>query len=92
MQEKMVTVSGCLKGWPDWELTDATLAGQKDKTTYKLEGISGARLSLFVGKRVEATGAVKDEGKPASGKSFPGSKRRLFRKPPAAVHNFGGLQ
>jgi hypothetical protein len=70
MQGKMVTVSGCLKRGPDWELTDATLAGQQNKTTYKLEGISGARLSLFVGKRIEATGAPQDEG-PTTGKSLP---------------------
>src|SRR5256885_5310997 len=56
IMQKTVTVAGCLKRDPDWELTDATVAGQKDKATYKLEGISAARLSLFVGKRIEATG------------------------------------
>ena len=71
IMEKSVTVAGCLKGGPDWELTDATLAGQKDKTTYKLEGIGEARLSLFVGKRIQATGALQDEGKPATAKSLP---------------------
>jgi hypothetical protein len=70
MQEKMVTVAGCLKRDPDWELTDATLGDQKEKATYKLEGISGARLSLFVGKRVQATGALQDGGKPAGGKNL----------------------
>jgi hypothetical protein len=71
MQEKMITLSGCLKHDPDWELTDATVAGQKDKATYKLEGISAARLSLFVGKRIDATGALQDEGTPARGRSLP---------------------
>jgi hypothetical protein len=71
MQEKLVTLAGCLKRDPDWQLTDATLAGQKDKTTYKLEGISPARLSLFVGKRVEATGALQEVGKTATGKNLP---------------------
>jgi hypothetical protein len=65
MQEKMITVDGCLKNGPDWQLTDATLAGQKEKTTVKLEGISSARLSLFVGKRVQATGALQEQGDPA---------------------------
>jgi hypothetical protein len=71
IMEKSVTVSGCLKGGSDWELTDATLAGQTGKATYKLEGIGEARLSLFVGKRIQATGALQDEGKPAAGKSLP---------------------
>jgi hypothetical protein len=69
MQEK-ITVTGCVKQGADWELTDATLAGQQSKTTYKLEGLSGARLSLFVGKRVEATGALQVDGK-TTGKSLP---------------------
>jgi hypothetical protein len=68
MQDKMITIDGCLKKGTDWQLTDATLAGQKDKTTYKLEGISAARLSLFVGKRVQATGALQDGGT-AAGKT-----------------------
>lgn len=70
MQQKLVTVAGCLKHDPDWELTDATLAGQQNKANYKLEGISGARLSLFVGKRIEATGALQEEGK-TTGKNLP---------------------
>jgi len=69
--QKTITVAGCLKHDPDWELTDATVTGQKDKATYKLEGISSARLSLFVGKRIEATGALQDDGKPATGKNLP---------------------
>ena len=71
IMQKTVTLAGCLKQDPDWELTDATVTGQKDKATYKLEGISSARLSLFVGKRIEATGALQDDGKPATGKSLP---------------------
>jgi hypothetical protein len=70
MQPKLLTVSGCLKRDSDWELTDATLAGQQNKTTYKLEGISGARLSLFVGKRIEATGALQGEAR-TGGKNLP---------------------
>lgn len=70
MQEKMVTVAGCLKRNQDWELTDATIAGQKDKAAYKLEGIGDARLSLFAGKRVQATGALQNGGK-ATGKNLP---------------------
>ena len=70
IMQKTVTVAGCLKHDPDWELTDATVTGQKDKATYKLEGISSARLSLFVGKRIEATGALQDDGKPATGKNL----------------------
>jgi hypothetical protein len=69
--QKQVTVSGCLKHGSDWELTDATLAGQEQKSTYKLEGIGEARLSLFVGKRIQATGALQDEGKPVTGKRLP---------------------
>ncbi|HEY3045049.1 MAG TPA: hypothetical protein VGJ39_13540 [Vicinamibacterales bacterium] len=69
MQEK-ITVTGCVKQGADWELTDATRAGQQGKTTYKLEGLSGARLSLFVGKRVEAAGALQVDGK-TTGKSLP---------------------
>ena len=71
IMQKTVTVAGCLKRDPDWELTDATVAGQKDKATYRLEGISPARLSLFVGKRIEATGALQEAGKSATGKSLP---------------------
>ena len=69
MQAKMITIAGCLKHGADWQLTDATIAGQKDKATYKLEGISAARLSLFVGKRIEATGALQDGGAPATEKN-----------------------
>jgi len=71
IMQKTVTVAGCLKHDPDWELTDATVTGQKDKATYKLEGISSARLALFLGKRIEATGALQDDGKPATGKNLP---------------------
>ena len=70
IMQKTVTVAGCLKHDPDWELTDATVTGQKDKATYKLEGISSARLSLFVGKRIEATGAIQDDGKRVTGKNL----------------------
>ena len=71
IMQKTVTVTGCLKRDPDWELTDATVTGQKDKATYKLEGISSARLSLFVGKRIEANGAIQNDGKPSTAKSLP---------------------
>ncbi len=64
MQPRFVTLGGCVQHKDDYILTDATIAGQGEKgqpqpapaTTYKLEGLSGARLTLFVGKRVEVTG------------------------------------
>ena len=71
IEQKLVTVSGCLKRDTDWVLTDATVAGQQEKATYKLEGIGEARLSLFVGQRIQATGALQDGGKAATGKSVP---------------------
>jgi hypothetical protein len=71
IEQKLVTVSGCLKRGSDWELTDATIAGQQEKKTYKLEGIGDARLSLFVGQRVQATGALQDGGKSTTGKTLP---------------------
>jgi hypothetical protein len=40
-------------------------------TAYKLEGISGARLSLLVGKRVQVTGAFQDQGKTGTAKTLP---------------------
>jgi hypothetical protein len=58
MQERTMTVTGCLQKNQGWVLTGATLAGQKDTATYKLEGIGDARLSLFDGKRIEVTGAM----------------------------------
>jgi len=82
MQPKLVTVTGCLKRGSDWELTDATLAGQQNKATYKLEGISGARLSLFVGRRIEATGALQDDGK-TTGKSLPRFEATAVQEPTA---------
>ena len=72
IEKEKIAVSGCLKHESDWVLTDATVAGKQDKATYKLEGIGDARLALFVGKRVEATGALQQEaGKPATAKSLP---------------------
>jgi len=71
IMQKTVTVAGCLKRDKEWELTDATVTGQKNTATYKLEGISPARLTLFVGKRIEATGALQDDGKLATGKDLP---------------------
>lgn len=71
IEQKLVTVSGCLKRGSDWELTDATIADQKEKATYKLEGIGEARLSLFVGQRIQATGALEDGGKSVTGKTLP---------------------
>ena len=71
IEQKLVTVSGCLKRNSDWELTDATVGDQKEKGTYKLEGIGEARLSLFLGQRIQATGALQGGGKAATGKSLP---------------------
>jgi hypothetical protein len=74
MHERMLTLSGCLQRNPDWSLTDATLAGQKETATYKLEGIGEARLLVLVGKKVEATGAIVGPGKPAAGPAPSGVK------------------
>ena len=72
IEQKLVTVSGCLKRNSDWELTDATVGDQKEKGTYKLEGIGEARLSLLLGQRIQATGALQGGGKAAAtGKSLP---------------------
>jgi hypothetical protein len=58
MQEKTTTIAGCLQKTQGWVLTGATLAGQKEPATYRLEGIGDARLALFENKRVEATGVT----------------------------------
>jgi len=58
MQERTTTVTGCLQKNDGWTLTAATLAGQKDTASYRLVGIGDARLALFEGKRIEATGAL----------------------------------
>jgi hypothetical protein len=60
MHERMVTVSGCLQRNGEWLLSGATLAGQKESATYKLEGIGEARLLVLAGKKVDATGAIVD--------------------------------
>ena len=64
MQERMTTLTGCLQRQPDWVLTDATFAGQKEAATYRLEGIGEARLLVLVDKKVEATGAIVDAARP----------------------------
>jgi hypothetical protein len=74
MHERMTTLSGCLQRQPDWVLTGATLAGQKEPATYRLEGIGEARLSVLVDKRVEATGAIVDAAKPPASHPAPGGK------------------
>jgi hypothetical protein len=74
MHERMTTVSGCLQRHPDWVLTGATLAGQKEAVTYRLEGIGEARLLVLVDKRVEATGAILDAANPPAGHVAPGGK------------------
>jgi len=77
MHERMQTLSGCLQQNPEWRLTDATLAGQKEAATYKLDGIGEARLLVLAGKQVEATGAIvaaspaPPGGKPAAGSGGP---------------------
>lgn len=58
MQERTMTLTGCLQKNQGWVLTGATLAGQKDAASYKLEGVGDARLALFEGKRIEVTGAM----------------------------------
>ena len=81
MHERMTTVSGCLQRQTDWVLTGATLAGQKEPATYRLAGIGEARLLVLVDKKVEATGALVDAGKPSGhvtsgGKAAAGGTRQ----------------
>jgi hypothetical protein len=66
MQERMTTLTGCLQRNPDWVLTGATVAGQKETATYKLEGIGEARLLVLIDKKVDATGAIVDTKPSAS--------------------------
>ena len=73
MQQRMTTLNGCLRQTnQEYSLTDAKVSQQGDvaqsgtapaATSYKLEGISPARLSMLVGKRVNATGAFQAEAK-----------------------------
>jgi hypothetical protein len=73
MQPRMVTLNGCLQQKEGYILTQATVpaASAKEKeepapsSSYTLEGLSSARLSLLVGKRVTVTGAYLDA--PATG-------------------------
>jgi len=69
MQERNTTVTGCLHKNTTWTLTAATLAGQKDTASYRLEGLGDARLALFDGKRVEATGATVFESRSSNAKT-----------------------
>ena len=69
MRPRMVLLTGCLQHKEDYVLTEATLAEQGGKEgaqaesapapapAYRLEGISAARLSMLVGKRVQVSGA-----------------------------------
>jgi len=87
MHERMTTLAGCLERSPDWVLTGAVLTGQKEASTYKLEGIGEARLLVLVGKKVEATGAVVDPGKPAAG-TTPSPAKRTAAAPGQALPRF----
>jgi hypothetical protein len=49
----------------------APAAAAPAAAAYKLEGISPARLSLLIGKRVQVTGAFQDQGKTTTAKSLP---------------------
>ena len=82
MQQRMTTLSGCLRqNKQDYTLTDVKVSQQGDAArsetasaaaSYTLEGISAARLSLLVGKRVDVTGAFQEDPKAAAGsKSAP---------------------
>ncbi len=73
MQQRMTTLSGCLRQTKEeYTLTEAKVAQQGDvaqpanaaaAASYQLEGISPARLSMLVGKRVNVTGAFQAEAK-----------------------------
>jgi hypothetical protein len=75
MQPRFVVLGGCLQHKNDFILTDAVVAGQGENakpqpapaTTYKVEGLSSARLSLFVGKRVEVSGVYQPPAPAAKG-------------------------
>jgi hypothetical protein len=49
----------------------ATAPAAPAAAAYKLEGISPARLSLLIGKRVQVIGAFQDQGKTTTAKSLP---------------------
>jgi hypothetical protein len=62
-QEHLITIRGCLQHDHDYMLTNVS-ASDEDKSasaslasSYRLEGLSDARLSLLVGQRVDVTGA-----------------------------------
>jgi hypothetical protein len=84
MQQRMATLSGCLQRQKqDWVLSDVKVSQQGDvaqgtqgagataPATYKLEGLSAARLSVLVGKRVDVTGAFQGETKQAATAALP---------------------
>jgi hypothetical protein len=75
LQPRVVTLTGCLQHKTDYLLTEAMIAAASEKekpqpapsATYRLEGLSGARLSLLVGKRVEVTGTYQAAAPAAKG-------------------------
>ncbi len=88
LQERMITITGCLQNNEGWVLTGATLAGQQEAGTYKLLGIADARLALFEGKRIEATGALPLAGKAASPAASPTAAAKIAASPsPAAARD-----
>ncbi len=83
MQQRMATLAGCIqqeREQGDYVLAGAKLSQQGDvaqgtqgagatvATTYRIEGISGARLSVLVGKHVDVTGAFQGDPKQAPAK------------------------
>lgn len=68
MQPRLVTLTGCLQQKGNYILVDAAVAPatEKEKPTpasassYQIEGLSGARLSLLVGKRVNINGVYQE--------------------------------
>jgi hypothetical protein len=74
MQQRLVTLVGCLQQKGTYILVDAAVAPPSEKEkpapapapSYQIEGLSGARLSLLVGKRVTINGAYQ-ESNPGKG-------------------------
>jgi hypothetical protein len=79
LQPRQVTLTGCLQQKGTYILVDAAVAPAtaKEKPTpapassYQIEGLSGARLSMLVGKRVTINGAYQEASRGKAG--TPGS-------------------
>jgi hypothetical protein len=98
MQQRMTTLTGCLQYSQDYTLTNATVSKQGDVAlaaggapkSFRLEGISPARLSVLVGKRVEVTGAFQDDARPGGAHPAAGAAKSLPRFEAIAVAESSG--